>query len=651
FLKPIVDIVAEHISLLEAGRMPGFVQHAFKNGTALFLLDGFDELAPDVQASVSDFLKTLLGAYPRCRVVTTAIPDQLDGLIALGFAPLALMGWDAHTQKQFVGKWGELWTRFVEREAWAQSGPQAVDPYLIETWLNVGGQFVTPLELTLKVWAGFAGDCLGPHVLEAIASHIRRVAPVGTPPAALETLAMQAVVNAQMVFDPRKARDWVKSFEVVEEKPVEGAPAPAEGEAEKAVPSGQKGKAATVQTASSGLLNKMATSGLLIAHPNNRMRFCHPVFGGYLAGRAMTAFNAEETLINQPIWNGKLLALRYYAAHGDATRVVDAMLAADDPLLHRSLLIAAHWLRDAPREANWRGKIMAGLARVLQSEENPRALRAQAMAAFVLCGDPAAGAFFRQALQSLSFELISLAALGSGAIRDTKATELLASTITAPSASARRAACLALVATGQSSAMESVARALLQGDDETRRAAAEALANDPKEGHEMLRDGATMEDILVRRAVIYGLARINAPWANDMIERSQVEDDQWIVRSAAAEAIESRSSAGNPHIPRPLTPPSQTPWLIEFAGKQGMGISPGSPATDLLLSAVKNGNELEQQAALNYLRRAPSEGTIKTLYNVMQTGIPEMREACFQILWEIASSGVKLPDPAQYGLG
>jgi hypothetical protein len=273
------------------------------------------------------------------------------------------------------------------------------------------------------------------------------------------------------------------------------------------------------------------------------------------------------------------------------------------------------------------------------------------MAALVLCGDPAAGAFFRQALQSLSFELISLAALGSGAIQDSKATELLASTITAPSVSARRAACLALVATGQSSAMEAVARALLQGDDETRRAAAEALANDPKEGHEMLRDGATMEDILVRRAVVYGLARINSPWAIETIEKIQVEDDQWIVRSAAAEVIESRSVTGNPHIPRPLTPPSQTPWLIEFAGKQGVGISPGSPATDLLLTAVKNGNELEQQAALNYLRRNPTEGVIKTMYNAMQSGNPVMREACFLILWEIAASGVKLPDPAQYGLG
>jgi len=54
---------------------------------------------------------------------------------------------------------------------------------------------------------------------------------------------------------------------------------------------------------------------------------------------------------------------------------------------------------------------------------------------------------------------------------------------------------------------------------------------------------------------------------------------------------------------------------------------------------------------LNYLRRNPSEGVIKTIYNAMRGSSSELREACFQALWEMAASGVKLPDPAQYGLG
>jgi HEAT repeat protein len=294
---------------------------------------------------------------------------------------------------------------------------------------------------------------------------------------------------------------------------------------------------------------------------------------------------------------------------------------------------------------------MAGLARVLQSEDNPRGLRGQAMAAFVLCGDPGAAAFFRQSLQSLSYELIPLAALGSGAIQDAKAVELLATSMSTPSIATRRAACLALVAIGTPAALEAVARALLSGDDDLRRAAAEALANDPKDGFATLKDGATLQDILVRRAVVYGLARVEEPWALETLRQIQLEDDQWIVRNSATEVLDSKLPANDPRIPRPLKPPSETTWLIEFAGKQGMGISPGVPATDLLLIALKNGTPEERIAVLAYLRRMPNEGVIKSMIEAVRSEDAELREAAYQTLWELASSGLALPAPAQFGLG
>ena len=649
-LNPIIDAESEHVSFMDLGRVAGFVQYSFKNGRAILLLDGFDELAQGGQQAITEFLQTLLMTYPLARVVTTALPEQIDGLLGLGFAPLALMGWEARRQTEFIRKWGEQWAHFISTEAWAQSGHESIDPILLDAWLAFGNQNLTPLELTLKIWGGFAGDSLGPRVLDAISAHIRRVAPADTPVAALETLAMQVVLSAQPVFDPRKARDWVKSFEPVEEKPAEGQTA-AEGESSRTSPPVQKKEAGTVQSPSSGLLGKLSTSGLLLTHPNNRMRFLHPVLCGYLAGHALSAYNAEENLLGQPNWGGKLLAMRYLAAHGDAAHMVDALLKIEDHFLERPLLNAARWLREAPREAAWRGKIMAGLARVIQNETNPRGLRGQAMAAFAMCGDSGAAAFFRQSLQSTSFELIPLAALGSGAIQDAKAVELLSSTMSAPSISARRAACLALTAIGTPAALEAVARALLSGDDELRRAAAEALANDSKEGHAMLKDGATLTDILVRRAVVYGLGRVDEPWARETLQRVQVEDDQWIVRNAAGEVLDSKSLPADPRVPRPLSPPSETPWLIEFAGKQGVGISPGVAATDLLIKALRDGNAEERLAALAYLRRTPNEGVIKSIYEAVRSQDPELCEAAYQTLWELASGGATLPNPAQFGLG
>ena len=47
------------------------------------------------------------------------------------------MGWDTHQQKEFIRKWGEQWTRFVTTESWAQTGREAIDPILLESWLGI----------------------------------------------------------------------------------------------------------------------------------------------------------------------------------------------------------------------------------------------------------------------------------------------------------------------------------------------------------------------------------------------------------------------------------------------------------------------------------------------------------------------------------
>ncbi len=655
----IIEMTSEHAAVFDLGRVPAFVQGAFRSGRTLLLLDGFDELAADGQREVSDSLKLLLQEYPKIRIVTTAAPEYLDGLLALRFTPLALAGWTKQRQIQFMQRWGVLWTHFVALEAWVQNGPEQVDPLLLNTWLSTDNQFLTPLELTLKVWAAYAGDAVGPNVREAIASHVRRLAPTNTPLAALETLAMQVMLASQPVFDPRKARAWVKAFEPPE-GPVGLAEDAASGnqqedsetgndKAAASPPKRDKKRGRNIPAPTPGLLGRLASTGLVVPYPNNKMRFAHPVFSGFLAGRALSGFKAEDTLLNQPDWTGKLLAMRYLASHGDVTVLLKNMLDWSRLPMHRPMLSAARWLRDAPRSAPWRGKVMTALAELLQSEGLPLSLRGQALAAFVTSNDPGVPALFRQFANTLSFELMRLVALGSGAVGDTKAVKILEGILQAPSISARRAACLALIAVGTTEAMEAVAQTLLNGDEDLRRAAAESLANDVKEGHAMLRDGVTMKDILLRRAVVYGLARVDEPWATELLQKMRVEDDQWVVRNSASEVLESMNGANDPRIPRPLKPPSESPWLIAFAGTQGVGISPGAPATDLLMNALKSPKDEERLAALAYLKQRPTDGIVKQIYGAMYGDDPELREAAYLTLWEIGSSGYKLPHPTQFG--
>ncbi len=650
-LKPIIDVASENARVFDLGRIPGFIQNTFKNGQAILLVDGYDEIPPAEQQMVAEYIKSVMQSYPKARFVVAGAPEYLDGLIGLGFTPLSLMTWSPLRVDQFMNRWGKLWSQTVALEAWSQTGPEQVDSILLNDWLSGENAHLTPLEITLQTWGAYAGDSLGPHVLEAIATHIRRIAPANTPFAALETLAMQVILNSQPLFDPRKARDWVKSFEPAEDKSENTSADPsAEGTLEEGKPKKAKRGEKIVSTPSSGLLGKMTSSGLLQSYPNNKMRFIHPVFAGYLAGRGMTNYAAEEIILNQPDWSGKYLAMRYFAAHGDASKIVQSLMEFSRLPMHRPLLAAARWLRDSPKNAPWRGKLFGTLAAILQTEGIPLSLRGQAMAAFAVSNDPSAATLFRQFATTNSFELVHLAVLATGVMKDVKAIQVLERALGAPSLSVRRASCLALVAIGTNDALEVVARTLLSGDEEVRRAAAEALANDPGEGHAMLRDGVTHADILLRRSAAYGLGRMDEPWAIEALQKIQVDDDQWVVRNAATEVLDARTNIAD-RAPHKLKAPSECPWLIEFAGKQGVGISPGAQATDILLLALKSDDAEARLASLPYLKFTPSEGVIAQLYSAMYKDDPELREGAFNIIWELGTSGFKLPHPSQYGFG
>ena len=651
----IINAASERAPMFDLGRLPGFVQQTFKSGSALLLIDGFDELEPQSQTQVIEWFKALNQAYPKIKIVTTACANQLNGLAGLGFHPLVLTSWDARRTNQFIEQWGQLWSQTVALEAWSQTGPEQVDSILLNSWIGIENVNLTPFELTLKIWGAYAGDSLGPRVLDAIATHIRRVAPSGTPLAALELLAMQVVLTSQPIFDTGKARAWVKQYDIVEDKPIEGAETVKPITQEKIdLTESQKIKLKKSKAGeakpSSGLLGKLVESGLLVSHSNNKIRFLHPVLNGYLAGQAVGDNEADVTLAAQPEWNGKTLAMHYLAARGDASAIADYMLKESTLPLHSFTFTVARWLRDAPKQAPWRAKVFASLLSLLQAEGQPISLRAHAMAAFVTSGDPGAATLFRQLLSSRSFDVIPLAALGCGAMRDAKSIEMLEEIMQAPVGAVRRAACLALVAIGVDKSLESVARALLQGDEELRRAAAEAMANDPNEGYAMLKEGATLADIMLRRAVVHGLAHVEQPWAVEILQHMQVEDDQWAVRNLANQYLEQMTGA-NPRVPHKLTPPSEAAWLIAFAGKDGKGIPRGSPATDILLSAFKTGSTEERLAALPYLKRAANEGIIGALYNALYGDDPEVREASFYAVEEISANGFKLPHPNQFGLG
>jgi hypothetical protein len=635
-LKPIIDFLASKAPIRDLARIPDFVKHVFAEGRVLLLLDGTDELTPDGLKIVVEFIKVIKRTYPKTRMVTTASSEYLDGLVSLNFIPFALAAWNKNQQKSFLEKWGDLWKHYVSIETWAQIYENP-DSLLLNSWLLADSEYLTPLELTLKAWGAYAGDLPGPGLLDIVESHLRRLSPSVAPREAIQMLGLQVNLGMVPIFDPRKAREWIRSFEPPE------LSTSSENDS-----TGKKQE--KNQAPSLGLIAKLVESGLLTQHRNNRVRFMHPVLGGYLAGQALSSLNSEA-LLDQPPWIGKFLALQFLAVFGDATPIVDKLLSILDRPLSRNLLLPARWLRDAPSQSAWRGKIIDRLIDLLKQTGQPLCLRGQSLCALLQSGDSNTSVLFRQLLAGSENDLLQLTALGSGVLEDGKAIELLSALLNTQIPNVRRAACLALVKIGTTPAMDVVASALLHGDENLRRAAAESLANHPQEGYAMLREGAGMkDDLLVRRSAAYGLGRINEKWAEDLVNHMQTDDDQWAVRNAAVEVNENRLRL-NPHIPIRLPPPSESPWIIALAGKQGVGVSPDKPPVDLLLLALKSGTEDERLASLAYLRILPVEGVFGALFQAMYGGESSLRESIFLTLSEMAARGVNVPDPIQFGVG
>jgi HEAT repeat protein len=219
-----------------------------------------------------------------------------------------------------------------------------------------------------------------------------------------------------------------------------------------------------------------------------------------------------------------------------------------------------------------------------------------------------------------------------------------------PVAPVGRAACMALMAIGNKPALDAIATILLQGTDSSRRAAAEVLAYNPEEGYPTLQEGSTVDDLLVRHAIVYGLAKINQPWAVQLLEKMAIEDGQWVVRNAAALALEDLKHL-NPHIPVGMPPLHEAPWLIKYAAKSGIGVSPGKQAIEVLAKALTDGEEGERMAALDYIRLYGTDEYALQIYHILYSSQGQLREAAFNTLWHFASAGLTLPSPTQFGFG
>ncbi len=634
-------LVSGQVPVLLQPRLPKYLQEICSTGDVLLLIDGLDEMMPGQVDHVIAYLKRLWLDFPRLRMVVSASTGYIDSAGELGLFPLGIAAWNSRDTRSFIRNWGERWSEKIMPEASKRAGVDLIEPELVSDWLESEPVYLTPLEWTLKIWAVYSGDLSGPSAPAAIQSYIDRLNQNSIPLEALHGLAWRLYCENQTCLNYEQVDQFFSAYDTAINAELSEAEAAENPEKSKKTP----GKKSQKISSGSRATQVLAARGLLVEHSNGQVRFAHPVIGGFLASFAAEAQGLRP--LQHPQADLHSVTLHYMAAQNKLTPWLKEMLKLDEGPLYQNLLTICRWLKDTPRNAEWRTPVMRRLVALTQNEAVPAGVRERIIAAFYTFNDNNVPLLFKQMLVSGSPVIRQMSALGIGASQDLKSLKDLLGLFTDPSQDVRFAACLAIGAIDNQVAFNALVEVFKSGEEDLQQVAAESLARTAR-GQEVLKEAVTDTNLMVRRAAIYGLAQVSEDWPQAILEQVSIEDGQWVIRSAANQVLDMMRShkAG---IPKPLPATHESPWLITFASRQGEGISPGQDVTEKLLLALKTGTPEERLGALQYLRSNQDEGVVAGIYESYYTGYGHIHDAALFALWYLSICGAKLPPPAKYG--
>jgi HEAT repeat protein len=388
-----------------------------------------------------------------------------------------------------------------------------------------------------------------------------------------------------------------------------------------------------------------AASAPIRAWGNRRYLFAHPIVAAYVAARHLASDADAEggaTILahaDDPAW---MPVWRFYMGLALVEPLVQHLLGGPDDLFLNRLWMAAVALMAAPPgRAAWREALMTRLARLLMNARLPELLRDRALVALIDSGDAGVGLLLKQAIRHGDPYLRAGGALGLGVLGREQDLPLIEAALNDDYLEVRLAAISALgrlSMIGSEPALELIVTAMIEAEDEAQRAAAETLADLSPAGHAVLRDGAKDPDLIVRRAAVYGLAAVNEPWVREILESMQ-QDDEWLVRNAAIEALAGMGFGDDEEAPSlELTLPKAEAetWLIAWAAERGEGTGVGEAALNTLARALSEGDVTIRQMAVETLGRVADPRTVDTLRQSLRDPEPAVREMALLALDEVS---------------
>ncbi|MCU0481937.1 MAG: hypothetical protein MUE54_12125 [Anaerolineae bacterium] len=647
--EPLVRALQTYSGYVTSKTMPRNIYERLNEGKALLLLDGYDELPASYQSLANIWLNALLTQYGNNFIIITANTHGYGQLMQTGFSPVFLRPINDTATHNLIDKWASQWNKI---------GRKKDVPAVTLERVKDRNRAYTPLELSAKIWGMFdsperenigewlqflVGQYLPSNMsLGNVSEQLGRAALLQLEEGFITVNRFDEILRGVQVETPiidetpeTTEDEWDAILDEADTPTDDEAPHPPKG-AEK-VPASNKELQKFLQT--------MEKSGLLNSFRGDKYQFKHPFLAAYFASFVLPEFETVEllALTHFPAWRD---ALALSHLHQPLDELTAARLSQPADVLYNNLLEVTRWLKYAGK-TEWRTGVLKALGNAFVQPNQYPLLRERIASALVGTRDKNVIRIFARGLRDGNPDVRRLACLGLGALRAEEAIRDITSLLADVDPDVALSAGLALGAINTQESLEEMVAVLTTSSEALRQAVAEAFAALPEEGYPVLYDAISHEDLMVRRAAIFGLRRINAPWALVAVYKASTEDDEWYVRSAAEQAFLEMQFGQTASGVRPMPDVESLEWLrdwINSLGDAAKRITVGGDA--LLRKALEEGDTETQALSVANIGQLGITAQADALYAALRHREPMVRAAAHLGLCHLqAQLGMGLPAP------
>lgn len=633
--EQLIGLLQKRYSFLTGKTLPQSLYKAIVNGRATLLIDGYEELATINQNAARSWIKGFVQTYPQNYLVVTGAVTGYKWLSEMDISPVFIRPWHTTTVADAISLWHE--------------GEAPLEPDKLET-LTHQCRFLQPVDIAL-----FVNHHLKQSGTDAVVEtqDEERFGWQHTWPQTyfnqhlddLEAWLPFLQIMAEMELD----KGAIRLSTLVERESRQQTWTPLDVLDEDESKNGES-KQASPRRRVTQLLTFLTQNQILLKRSTQRYQFKHPVLAAYIAGEGLKYADADELAEKAllPSWER---AIGYAAEIVPIDVAVKTKLEQPRDVALDCILSVSKWLSYAGKSAGWRNHYLRLLGNLLVAPNQFSPIRQRIAAALVSSRDEGAIVILRAAVQNPNPDVRRIACLGLGALKDVAAVQPLSRLLQNPNEGVKIAATLSLGAIGTDDSLVAMVHAMQESVSRgVRRAAAEMLALYPDIGYETLYDAVKeVKDILMRRAIIFGLGRIRTNWAlitiNEVVSSSA---EEYYVRLAAMEVFrkiyekESQGVVGYPHT-------NSVSWLLDWGAQQQRAGAVDEEATgeDMLHFAMESRQDDIRYMALMTASQLELVQSAPVIYQRLYDPNEGVRDMAYQALMNLQRGmDKKLPLPA-----